>query len=208
MRWWMPGSPMPQSVIPMPSNATLAFLGFLAFLGLLRIWELVRSKQNAKAHQDAVVVKERLFTWMVLLHASFFVILPLELWLRKPEIGGPITYAAMMAVALALALRVWTLRTLGKSWNVRVVEGPNYPIISEGPYRHIRHPNYVVVVIELACVPLIHGLYFSALFLTIANALVLRVRVVNEENALARNPEWVTRMAHKPRFVPRLGRSD
>ena len=147
---------------------------------------------------------ERLFAWMVVLHSSFFVLLPLEIWWRQPILGGPVTLAAMLITFAALCLRLWTLRTLGRSWNVRVVGGEQYPIISGGPYRFIRHPNYLVVILELLFIPLIAKLYLSAAILTLANLAVLSVRIGNEEAMLRQNPEWVRTMAHKPRFLPWL----
>ena len=179
------------------------YMGFLAAVGLLRILELRISKSNWRFHQDkALKQKEPLFRWMVMLHSSFFVVIPLELWLRRPEFGGVLSWAACSVVVLTFLLRAWTLRTMGRSWNVEIVNGPDYPIVAHGPYRFIRHPNYLVVILELAFIPLIYHLYFSALFLSLANALVLRVRIRNEEAVLFQNPAWVEKMSGKPRFFP------
>ena len=183
------------------------YLGFLGVIALLRLGELVISKRNWRHHveQERHMLTERVFPFMVLLHLSMFALLPLELILRRPTFGGPVSWIALVLTGLALVLRFWTLRTMGRSWNVRVVFGDTYPIVDNGPYRFIRHPNYLVVVLELLCLPLIFKLYFSAAFLSLINALVLRVRIRAEESVLARNPEWVARMAHKPRFLPGLG---
>ena len=179
------------------------FLIFLALLGLVRIGELVISKRNWKEHSSyAEMPKEPLFIWMVTLHSLFFAVLPLEFFLAKAAFGGIVSYVGLVVTFSAFFLRFWTLKTIGRSWNVRVVGAENYPIVSSGPYRFIRHPNYLVVILELAFIPLIFNLYYSAIFLTIANALVLRVRIRNEEAVLSRNPEWVDKMAGKPRFLP------
>ena len=181
------------------------YLVFLAAIGLLRIVELRVSRRNWQHHQGkAAKLEEPLFRWMVLLHSSFFVLIPLELWLRQPSFGGPLSWVACSLVALTLLLRTWTLRTMGRSWNVEVVHGPDYPIITHGPYRYIRHPNYLVVILELVFIPLIYHLYASAALLTLANAMVLRVRIRNEEAVLFQNPNWVEKMSGKPRFVPGL----
>jgi len=184
---------------------TPLYLAFLGLLAVLRVWELFRSKRNWRHHRDyAEMSREALFPWMVALHASFFVLLPLELVLRGPQIGGPLTIAALSVTVLALFLRVWTLVTLGRSWNVRIVNAPDYPIVTSGPYRFVRHPNYLVVFLELLAIPLIAHLVFSALVLTVSNLVVLTIRIRNEEAVLARNPVWRETMAGKPRFLPFL----
>ena len=182
-----------------------AYLIFIGCLAALRIWELRVSKQNWQSHQkSATMLREKLFVAMVVLHSSFFVLVPLELFLRTPHFGGLLSWAALATTAVAFAIRIWTLGTLGRSWNVRVVYGKTYPIVHTGPYRFIRHPNYLVVVLELAAIPMMFNLYWSALVLSVGNFLVLAKRIQNEEAVLFKNPQWVATMSAKPRFFPRL----
>ena len=179
------------------------YLGFIALMGLLRLVELAVSKRNWKRHRErARQLPEPIFRWMVLLHGGFFLLVPLELLWRRPAFGGWLSILAVTLTLSALLLRCWTLKTIGKAWNVRIVYGRDYPIVSSGPYRFIRHPNYLVVILELLWIPLIYHLYFSALLLTLANALVLRARIAEEERVLFENPAWVAGMAHKSRFLP------
>lgn len=179
------------------------YLTFLALVGLARLFELVVSKKNWKHHStNATQLKEPLFFWMVLLHSAVFVLLPLELFWRRPDFGGWISWTALCFTGLTLCLRFWTLSTIGRSWNVRVVYSEKYPIVHHGPYRFIRHPNYLVVMLEMAFIPLIFHLYWSAVLLSVMNGIVLWLRIGNEEAVLFKNPEWVTHMAHKPRFLP------
>ncbi len=180
----------------------LYFLAFLVLTAGFRLWELRVSKRNLATHTRARAFREPGFIWMVGLHVAFFVIQPLELFWRRPPFGGVISWLAIAVTFCALLLRFWTLRSLGRSWNVRVVHGRNYPIKDQGPYRYIRHPNYLVVFLEIAFIPLIYQLYWSALILTLWNLAVLRARINLEEATLRQNPEWVVRMAHKPRFFP------
>lgn len=182
----------------------IAYLVFLALLGLLRLLELVHAKRNLRRRTDARVQPEPIYKWMVALHAGMFALLPLELWLRQPRIGGWVTWLALVAVLCALALRFWTLETLGHAWNVRIVDGEDLGIVTSGPYRWVRHPNYVVVMLELVAVPLVTKLYFSAILLSFANAWVLRRRIAAEEEMLMRHPKWAREMAPKPRFLPHL----
>lgn len=180
------------------------FLGLLGLLALQRLAELWVSARNWKQHQqNATRPKEAIFPWMVFLHTNVFVLLPVEFLFRDGNFQGPLSILALATFIGAQGLRLWTLRTIGRSWNVRVVGATDYPIVTHGPYRWIRHPNYAVVILELVSLPLIWHLYFSCAVLTIGNALILRHRITNEEAMLAQNPAWVEKMAHKPRFIPR-----
>ena len=100
----------------------------------------------------------------------------------RPALGRP-----MLGVVLAAqALRWWCIRTLGPRWNTRVIVVPGLPLVQEGPYRRLRHPNYLAVVLEGVALPLVHGAWRTALVFTALNAPVLAVRLRVEEQALAR----------------------
>lgn len=176
------------------------FVLLLLGTGLMRLGEVVVSARRIRERPDALVAERWLFPLMAVLHAGL-VALPLvevSAWGRKPLGWG--SAAALAVFVLATGLRVWTLRTLGRSWNVRVVRPP--AIVTDGPYRWIRHPNYLVVVLEIAALPLIGGAWASALALSALNAFVLFHRIRTEEAVLAENPAWVAAMAGKARLVP------
>jgi methyltransferase len=98
-----------------------------------------------------------------------------------PWLGWP-----MLAVVLAAqALRWWCIVTLGNQWNTRVIVVPGLPLVSAGPYRWLRHPNYLAVALEVAALPLVHTAWVTAVLFTSANAAVLSVRIRVEERALA-----------------------
>lgn len=182
-----------------------AFLVFLGMVAAIRIGELWVSRKNAQRFEGTFEPQpEPLFKWMVVVHSLMYILLPLELWLRKPDIGGWLTLTATLATFVAFLLRFWTLRHIGKSWNVRILGGETYPICSEGPYQWVRHPNYLVVMLEIFWIPLIAHLWMSCLLLTVLNGFVLSVRIQSEERVLFQNPEWVAKMAPKPRFLPRF----
>jgi methyltransferase len=91
----------------------------------------------------------------------------------------------MIALALAAqALRYWAVASLGKRWNVRVITIPAMPLSTAGPYRFMRHPNYLAVVLEGIAIPLIHTAYLTAFGFTLLNGLMLRTRIRCEERAL------------------------
>jgi methyltransferase len=108
-----------------------------------------------------------------------------------PWLGWPM----LALLAGAHALRWWCIRTLGVQWNTRVLIVPGVPLRTGGPYRWLRHPNYVAVVVELAALPLVHTNWVTAVVFGLANFVVLGVRIRVEERALATAPA---------RVVPRL----
>ena len=110
-------------------------------------------------------------------------------------------------LAAATGLRVWTLRTLGEAWSVRVLSYPDgaRPVVTSGPYRFIRHPNYLAVILELASLPLAGGAIVTAALASALDALVLSRRIPLEERELAADPAWRAAMLPRPRLVPRLG---
>ncbi|HEV3074229.1 MAG TPA: isoprenylcysteine carboxylmethyltransferase family protein [Thermoanaerobaculia bacterium] len=147
---------------------------------------LARRHQRALEARGAVEVAPRHYRAMVLLHGAFLVACPLEVWwLRRPFL--PALAAAMAALLVAAqALRYWAIATLGERWTTRIVCLPGVPPVSAGPYRFLRHPNYLAVVAEMAALPLLHGAWLTAAVYSAANAAVLTVRIRAEESALAR----------------------
>jgi methyltransferase len=102
----------------------------------------------------------------------------------------------------AQGLRYWAVATLGDRWNVRVIVWPDSAPVTHGPYRWIRHPNYVAVIAEMALVPLIHGAYWTALAFSAGNAALLWVRIRVEEQALGES--YSHAFGQRPRFIPRV----
>lgn len=98
-----------------------------------------------------------------------------------PALGWPM----LAVVAVSQGLRWWCIATLGRQWNTRVIVVPGMSRVAAGPYRWIRHPNYVAVVAEGLALPLVHTAWITALVFTVLNAAVLRVRIGTENSALA-----------------------
>jgi methyltransferase len=181
---------------------TALFVGLLLATGLMRLGELVVSVRRMRERPGDVVSEPRLFPVMAALHAGL-VFLPLfEVWRLHRPVVPAIAAVALISLALATVLRIWTLATIGRAWNVRVVAPPRDAIATTGPYRYIRHPNYLVVVLEIAALPLVHTAWMSALLLSALNALVLAHRIRTEEAVLADNPAWLSHFANKARLLP------
>ena len=180
----------------------LLFAILLLGTGAMRLVELLVSIRRFRARPDALIGEPALFPAMALLHFGL-VFGPLaEVWLLErtfvPWLGG------LCAVVLlgATGLRVWTLRTIGGAWNVRVVRPSPGTIATGGPYRWIRHPNYLCVVLELAALPLFHTAWVSALALTCLNAAVLFVRIRTEEAMLMEIDAWREAFSDRARLIP------
>ena len=177
----------------------------LGLVALARVAELfvARAHSRGAAGRGERPRPEAIFVAMVALHASVFVVIPLEVVLLergfRPWLAG-LACAGLLACGLA---RAWTLRTLGARWNVRIVK-PD-AVVVEGPYRFVRHPNYAIVIVELALLPLLHGAWLSLLVLGGLNALILAVRIPAEERVLQTVEGYREAMGGKPRFIPRWG---
>ena len=182
------------------------FLALLLAVGLLRLAEMRISRQHQKemATRGAAKVDEPKFRWMVLLHTAVLIGAALEVvFLKRPFL--PWLAAPMFAIFLAAnALRWWVIRSLGAHWNVQVVDSSRLGVVTSGPFRYVRHPNYAAVFSELLALPLIHTAWITAIAGAIAHIGVLAQRLSTEERVLFANPDYRTAMSGKPRFLPGL----
>jgi methyltransferase len=188
----------------MVTTSAALYLAFLAALGLERLAELRRSARHAAwaFARGGIEVGRRHYRVMQALHGAFLFACAAEvLWLHRPfhaALGLP-----MLGVALAAqALRHWSIASLGPHWNVRVIVVPGAPVVTRGPYRFLRHPNYAAVVAEGFAVPLVHGAWLTALVFSLANAALLAVRIRCEERALAAHCDYAARFRGARRLVP------
>ena len=182
------------------------FFGFMGLLALERVLELWLSRRNAQRAfaRGGVESGQGHYRVMVVFHTLFLAACVAEvLWLRRP-FPGALGWAALGGAVAAQGLRYWAISTLGERWNSRIIVVPGAAPVTAGPYRYLRHPNYVAVVLELACVPLIHGAWLTAILFTLGNVVLLRVRIRAEEAALGST--WAQAFAHRPRFVPEVHR--
>lgn len=191
-------------VIELRTDLALTLVGAAA---LQRLSELALSRRwlrRTAAETGAAVVPEPIFPLMVLLHAGWLAGCALEPLLWPRPVLPALSVAMAVVLAGALLLRVWTLHTLGRYWHVRIVQRTAQPVVTGGPYRYVRHPNYAVVVLEVAALPLLLGAYGTALLASAVNALVLAARIRREEAYLRTLPAWRAAFARKKRFVPGL----
>ena len=187
-------------------DSRLLFLLLILAVAGERLYELVLSLRNGRRAQaqGGVESGQGHYPWLVSVHTLLLIAAPLEVWLLdrrfQPALGGP-----MFAVVLGtMALRYWAIAALGERWNTRVIVMPGVPAVATGPYRFLRHPNYVAVTLEVAALPLVHTAWITALMFSALNAVLLRVRIVTEERALAAHSSYQETLGDRPRFLPSL----
>jgi methyltransferase len=184
----------------------IAFLALLLAVGLLRIFELrvSRRHQQQMIAGGASKINEPHFRWMVFLHTAVLVGAALEvILLHRPFI--PLLGAVMLALFLTgNAIRLWVVRTMGKHWNVQVMNSMGLGVVTSGPFRFVRHPNYAAVFLEMFSLPLIHTAWITALLGCVGYVATISQRIALEESVLFANPAYRTAMAGKPRFLPGL----
>jgi methyltransferase len=154
----------------------------LALVTLQRIGELWLSRQNtqrllaegAREHGAAH------YPFIVMVHACWLA----SLWWFAPN--RPIDGFWLAFFVLIELARIWVLATLGRRWTTRIIVPRDSSLVRTGPYRLLNHPNYWVVISEIAVLPLVFGLWRIALIFSLLNAAVLSVRIRKENEALGR----------------------
>jgi methyltransferase len=159
--------------------------GMVAIIALQRLSELAlagRNRQWMLAH-GAQEFGAGHYILFIILHTSWFAGWIIESLCRGPVLSN-FWYVWLGLFGVAQALRYWCIISLGHNWNTRILIIPGDMKIYRGPYRFFRHPNYLAVAAELACVPLIFDAWVTSLMATILNIWLLRVRIPAEEEAL------------------------
>lgn len=173
-------------MVTVPSGT--AYAALLLAVGVQRLAELRVARRNARAARarGAVEAGAAHYPWMVALHATLPAACLIEVWaLDRPWV--PALGASMLALlAAATVIRCWVIATLGGRWTTRVLYVPGDPLVTGGPFRWVRHPNYLVVAAEVAALPLVHTAWITAIVFSIGNAVLLAIRIAAEDDLLRR----------------------
>jgi methyltransferase len=166
-------------------NAALLVLA-VGLVAIQRLLELGLSRRNERIlrAQGALERGQRHYPLIVAMHALWLLSTLVEGLLRGPGIPRwwPVPLALFL---LAQLLRYWAILSLGEYWSTRVLVVPGARLVARGPYRYLRHPNYVAVAVEIATFPLIFGAWVAALVFSALNAALLYLRISTENRALA-----------------------
>jgi methyltransferase len=189
------------------SYSQIIFLGILFLTIVFRLLELSYSKKNHSKRlekKDTLYKSESYFFLFVVLHTSFLFSVPLEIFLLNREFYPYLGIIAFVVYIVCISMRISILYVLKENWNVKVIyhKTDKSSIITTGLYSYIRHPNYLVVILEILCISLFHSAFYSCLVFSLLNALILSVRIPFEEKHLFENPHYKSHFEDKYRFIP------
>jgi methyltransferase len=156
-------------------------VAILALVTLQRLGELWLSNRNTRRllARGGHEVGARHYPLMVAVHLLWLA----ALWWLAP--ARPIDGFWLAVFVLLQLARIWVLATLGSRWTTRIIILPGAPLVRAGPYRWVDHPNYMIVIGEIAALPLTFGLWAVAMIFTLLNAAVLTIRIREENRALS-----------------------
>lgn len=157
----------------------------VAFVALQRLIELLLARWNTQRLIAAGGVEfgRSHYPMMVALHTAWLFGL---WWFGR---SNPIDPVLLGVFILLQAGRIWVIASLGRRWTTRIIVLPDAPLVASGPYRWLKHPNYLIVALEIAVVPLALGMPVFAAVFTLLNAFVLYQRIRTENAALAQAME-------------------
>lgn len=160
------------------------FIIFMLFFILQRLSELYIARKNEKwlLANGAIQYGQSHYPFMISLHTMFIVSLIVEYILRG---GTPINWIILGLFLVILSFKFWALSSLGKYWNTKIYRIPGVYPVKKGPYKFLKHPNYIEVICEIAIIPLVFHLYYTAIIFTILNAIMLTVRIRVENKVWA-----------------------
>lgn len=154
------------------------------FVLLQRLVELVIAKRNEKLmkRRGAIEIGQAHYKWFILVHSLFFICLFGE-WLYYQPLAHVNGWLFIIFIVLQIG-RLWCLISLGRYWNTKIIYLPGARMIKKGPYKYMKHPNYLIVGLELFILPLLFQAYMCAIIFPLLHVLLLRVRIPIENKAL------------------------
>ena len=161
----------------------MAFFLFISFVIVLRMGELLLSNKNEiwLLQNGAVEYGHKHYPFIVALHVSFFIALICEYYTQQ---STSFSLIFLILYVVLIAFKVWIVTSLGKFWNTKIYHISGLPLQKKGLYNYIQHPNYLVVAAEIAIIPLVFHLYYTAIIFSILNAIMLFVRITAENKVL------------------------
>ncbi|MFC3884103.1 isoprenylcysteine carboxyl methyltransferase family protein [Bacillus songklensis] len=179
------------------------FYIMLTFIIMQRLLELAVAKRNEKwmLGQGAVEIGTSHYKWIVLVHSLFFVSLASEVVLMEKQLSSLWVLLLIMFI-ITQAGRVWVITSLGRFWNTKIMVLPETEVVVKGPYRFLKHPNYVIVALEFLVVPLLFEAYITMILFSLLNLFVLAVRIPMEEKALCAFTDYDNKTGQQARFWP------
>lgn len=181
------------------------YLLLLAVFAARKMLDQSRSADNvARLAKDRPLVPaaDRAFPLLLVTHITFFILTPLEV------VGLDRTFHPALGVPMVLlflgasALRAWSISLLGAHWSSKVIVPEDLVPVTGGPYRYVRHPNYLAMSLELFSLGLMHSAWISTAIVTLLNAVAVHRRILSEEATLFQVPAYREAMEPKSRLIP------
>ncbi len=170
----------------------LGFKILVLFTLVQRLAELVISKRNEEyiTSIGGKVLPENNYIFMVILHTSWLITLLYSAFQMQLSFSPVIFGVFLLFFIIGQFFRISAITTLGKRWSTRVMILPKVPVIKSGIFKIVRHPNYIGVILEIAALPLIAGLWKQAIFFSLCNAIILFFRIRFEEKMLSNHNDY------------------
>lgn len=151
-----------------------------------RLVELYIAKRNEKwmKARGGIERGKKHYKWFIVLHVLFFLSIIAEVSANPAP--RQLNYFLFIIFIATQMGRIWCIYTLGRFWNTKIIVLPRVSLIKKGPYKYMKHPNYLIVLIELFVIPLLLGAYFSAILFPMLHLGLLRLRVPQEDRALTK----------------------
>ncbi|WP_010284008.1 isoprenylcysteine carboxyl methyltransferase family protein [Bacillus timonensis] len=183
----------------------MIFWIFIALVISQRLIELRIAKRNEKwiLSQGGFEVGQGHYKYIVLIHILFFISLIVEVVYFGKELSAlyPILF---FFFALTQLGRVWALQSLGMFWNTKIMILPRSQVQAKGPYKFVKHPNYIIVALEFILIPYLFQAYVTAIIFSFLNLLVMAVRIPVEERALGVHEEYQEVGMLRSRVLPTI----
>jgi methyltransferase len=177
------------------------YITLLGLVGIERLRELAISRRNSRTAGGPPSASGT-YPVIVAAHVGLLVLPPIEIAFARRKIQRRTLWLAL--VFAATGLRWWSISTLGAAWNVRAQVPEGFAPVTHGPYRYIRHPNYLALIVEFVALPMAGGAWMSAVALSLVNGLALWGRIRAEEAQLNRSAAYCTGFQRKARLIPRI----
>lgn len=162
------------------------FLSILfVFIIMQRLIELIIAKRNEQwmLAKGGVEIEPQQHKWFILVHGLFFISIIIELSLNNLSIPALFTLWFSLFIATQF-VRIWSITSLGKYWNTKIIILPGSTLVKRGPYKYVKHPNYLIVGTELFFIPMMFGAYWTAILFPFFHLILMSMRIPAEEKAL------------------------
>ncbi|HYK75118.1 MAG TPA: isoprenylcysteine carboxylmethyltransferase family protein [Pseudoneobacillus sp.] len=181
------------------------FFLFLIIIILQRLVELKVAKDNEKwmKQKGGVEFGKKHYRFIVAIHSLFFIFFIWEVTLFEKNLSEYWPFLLIIFV-LTQSGRVWALTSLGRYWNTKIIVVPEAEVIVKGPYKYLKHPNYVIVTLEFLIIPFFYKAYITMIVFSILNLWILSIRIPEEEKALKELTPYGQTFEKSHRFLPKI----